>query len=627
MNKVQAKMYDKIRTPEDLCKYLNEDYDLKDIAIVVGRYIKENGIPENQTIINNCVNYIVNNLVESLYYDSANIDCEYSAMLDSIKHRINQLDKNIEEEQQERKVLKRAYKDINNIITIYSNEDEKEKKDGMADIFMYFASREDGLNYIKEILKNVPDACNVKIDDKHIVIVILEKYIKNFKIMLDNKNNCYLNKDYLFEVYSLFVRNRNFRLSKTEKMEINKMLSSFQFYVQNTLIKEKRKVAALKDVKKVVKELEYYSNSIRKSPNDLYEINEEGLPLESKNIVEAYRDRRSYSEQAIVPEDAFTLNDTSYAYTVSEDDNNYIIKVHVPNIHAYIADDSDLRLYLYNELLIKNNKDLSERYGPDNMFSIYKGKFSLKKDNVYDTITFVLKYNKNGTFDSFDMKKSIIKITDKYFENQDYYWMLHKPLNYEYKFEKMQEMYRKIASKTNHVIKDRSSDEQLNDFIKSELNKAFAKFMCDKKLPFLYYGYHEQHEKIAEEHINNLAQEFSNLSKEQFNKVSSILKSNVDRKHYFTKYNEEFRYDLSLLKSFSFLGIESQKIIDILVFNMRDLDKEALEKVKNKYKNYLNQLSLDLNSNLNYVDQDVLMENKGKIKRRRVSKNYFIRGK
>ena len=54
--------------------------------------------------------------MESLYYDSSMIDCEYSAMLDSIKHRINQLDKNIEEEQQERKVLKRAYKDINNII-------------------------------------------------------------------------------------------------------------------------------------------------------------------------------------------------------------------------------------------------------------------------------------------------------------------------------------------------------------------------------------------------------------------------------------------------------------------------------------------------------------------------------
>lgn len=624
MNKVQNKMYEKIKTPTDLYKFLSDEYELKDTAVVIGKYIRENGISSDDKVINECIHYIVSNMVEKLYYDDE-VDVEYHVMLDNIKYRINQLDKNVLEELQERKTLKQAYKDINNILEIYKPDSKIEKETGMVNIILYFANREDGLNYIKEILKKIPSAVNLKVGDSHIIVTILKMYIDNFKIMLENKKNTYINKDYIFEVYSLFVRNINFRLSKKDKIEINYMLTSFQFYIQNTVIKEKKKISALKGIRSVAKLLENYKNIEYNNPAPLYEVNDDYVSLLVTDILNSYESRRKNSPESTVPVSAFILNDSNFAYTILEHDNEYIVKLYVPNIQKFIAQDSDLRLYLYNEFIMESNKQNLNESFKDAMFAIYEKKYNFKPGKCYDAITYEFVYNKNGSIMDFDIKNEFIYVKEKFYFNQDYYWMLHKPLNYEYDYEMLQKLYRRIALKTNHVIKDRSSNTQLNDFFKEELSREFSKYAHEHKLPFLYYGHNLEYKEESEEHLKNIIADLSKVSNDEFNEINNILNRNLDKKHYTTTYYENYKYDLNLLKTFDFLGLEYQRLISLILFNSRLLDDKRLASLKLHYEDYFKQLANDLNNNISYVDQDQLKQTKGKIKRRKVSKNYITK--
>ena len=119
MNKRQNKLYQSIYKQEDILNLLQSEIDVKDLSVVIGTYIKENGITD-EAIMNKVSSFFKSELT-SILFINPKIETEYITLISCIKNRISKLDKSITEQQNERKLLKSCFKDINDIIDVYDN--------------------------------------------------------------------------------------------------------------------------------------------------------------------------------------------------------------------------------------------------------------------------------------------------------------------------------------------------------------------------------------------------------------------------------------------------------------------------------------------------------------------------
>ena len=117
----------------------------------------------------------------------------------------------------------------------------------------------------------------------------------------------YINKDYLREVYFLFIKDYQASLSSQERNEIDKNLDDFIKYLRNTLIKNNRKNAAINEVKKM-KISSYY----RLKSNYLFpEYNIDNLSYEANRVTNMAQEnvRR---ENDLVLDDAILFGNKAY---------------------------------------------------------------------------------------------------------------------------------------------------------------------------------------------------------------------------------------------------------------------------------------------------------------------------
>ena len=612
MNKRQNKLYQSIYKQEDILNLLETKIDVKDLSVVIGTYIKENGITD-EAIMNKVSSFFKSELT-SILFINPKIETEYITLISCIKNRISKLDKSITEQQNERKLLKSCFKDINDIIDVYDNIEVKTSN--YYDIVDYFINREDGLLYLKETLKSIPDIANIKYNDKHIIIIILERYIYNFKKLLEDKNSNYINPYYLYEVFSSFIRSRYISLNTEVRNTLINMLEEFKVYIKNTLIKEKRKNAALDEVKKVNKELNNYVNYTNTFKIEKYDINEDYLARLHTRVMEDVEEKYKYKD--IVTKDAFTLNSNSYAYSSFETEDEVIVEMHVPNVSPYISGSSDIKLYYWNDLVSKLTKDGTI----DPMYEVYIKKYDLIKDHKYPCITYQLIYTKNGTFKKFNITQSDIYIKEKYKVCEDYYFLMNKPIDESVMYKDIHKLFRNIISKNNISILDNSVD-LLNAYYEYTLNQEFASFMSNNKIPCIFYNKLKNSDELTKEHLFNLNNYLYKLDKEEYNNILNILNRNPDKYHYSILYNNKNEYKLDILSPCSYLALEIQNIINVFIYNSRHLEGDNISKLKKMYADMLYKLSNELNDYLSYTNEEYLKMNKGRIKVKKLPNNYI----
>ena len=514
-----------------------EECSLKEMLTIIS-YLVVNTDFSDISLIDKCVSICTQKLDDSLSLKEE-LTTEYFYLLDILKKKKRSLDKFDSNRNYIRKI-EDSFKDKN----IFTKSKEKKDTDPFATILVRWLKDENCYLYIRTLLERNISVYNTKVDGKHIVFYILEEYIKNFKIMIKNKNRDYVNKDYLRQIYYLFTKSYYIRLSNDERKELDSILNEFMSYIKASLIKEYRKNAAIKEIKSM-KSFNFY----KYIPEYTYpKYNDDTLGYEVTRITEAV------SRTSDNLEDVFLFRDRAYKV------GNNKVSIYTMDISPYIHDKSIMKNYL--EYL---------EYEKVKMDEFIENNFSFKVGHTYQTICYELEFYPSGVVKGLTVSKKDVKIGKNYRSYADF---------------------------------DEDSKE------------LYLKFMSINKLPLLSYGYKLKSDKEINDDLNEYINLLSKLTKQDAATITNIICSRIDKSHYSLIPFSNGIYKMTLTDHKNYLSLLNERILHDLYFNDCLLDKDRLQRLKKQYIKEFMDIADELNELNDYVDEDMIRINKGKISRK-----------
>ena len=568
LNGKQKRIKRDIYNEEDISRYNIRDQIITFDYLIIEEFNEENyDLFEKYSleISYSMSDYIINNETFKEFY----------IFLHDLKYRINKSGK----ETKERNVLKKIFNNFKQIYQIYKKKVEEDNlsntNSSYYDVISYWINSEENYNYIKALLERKSEAVNTIYNGKHIVFHILEFYIHNFKRMVNDKKSDYVNLKYIEEVYYLFTKSPALRLSKQEKELIDIKIKEFEEYIDNTLIKQKRKNYA-KSICKSMKSNKFY--------NDIYYYEFPGydddllgcLQISLTNGIDSLAKRKE-------PKNAYIYDDKVYNISVKED-GKIVLNMYAISFYNFIVRDGDVDKYLEKCEMQKEEID-----------SFFKKELVLKKDGVYPVIDYELEFYPSGKLCGLSVKEDVIRV---------------KQMDEE-KYNELEELYKKS------VVKNEDDKNTINSHFENMLQKAYIGFIRENALPFIYYGKTMPDKNEIEKTINDLSSDLYDMEKKDYADIINIISNEVDIYHYSNLPIKNADYELNLLNPISYLGIENQRMLADLYFNIRKFsNKERLRGLKVLYvRKYFDKVC-ELNSNLGYVDSNVIKQKRGKIKNR-----------
>lgn len=517
---------------------------------------------------------------------------------DALKFRLSNTPK---EEIEIRKILKEIQTLFDSVIRSYKQNKNIKQNDYLFNLVDYFLETEDYFQYLKRIVEKMPKIVNARYrnektnTNEHIMIYIVDKYIKNYQKMLENKDSDYINPDYLKSIYFLFAKCYKLHLTKEDKNTINNMLANFMRMVNKSITSSNRKYAVKMDLKEIYTDKFYFDQKwyIKK------EIDDKKLDNEITNTFNSLSENITSRKNQIDCTDEHTviLTNGYHAYSLSKKDGQTILKIHVVDLYNAILLNSELGKYIFNQSLM--NLPI------DNMI-IHN--FSMAEGGIYPTITFEIIFNHKENYkieNNFQIYKSKVKIAKNY-SKYDMNFSKGDPVLETYK-----DLYRKLDSKNNENHTTSNLLSNLEDCFEKTLNKLVIKYFQEKNLPFIYSGICSKSEKDFIELRNNISYLLNRLEKNDFDKIYRVLNENVDTFHYSTEYFEG-EYQFSLMNPLSYPGLLIQNVLHELVIDNKHNQKEYGRAVK-KYSQEFEKAISYLNYYNNYIDSEALKANKGKL--------------
>ena len=545
-----------------------ESCTLKEILTIVA-YLIVNSTLDETSLIDKCVLICTQKLNDSLK-NKEDLTTEYFYLLDILKKKKRSFSKEDEKREYIRK-LENTFKNVN----LYTLEEHVEKR--FAKVLKEWLNDESCFLFIRTLIEKDRRVVNTRIDGKHIVLYILDEYIKNFKIMLKNRNREYINKDYLREIYYLFTKSYYVHLTSEEKSEIDKTLNEFIYYIKKTIAKEYRKNAAIKEI-----------NSL-KSENFYKYINEYVYPK--------YNDDAMNYEVARITSLAKADNNTIDVFLFR--DRAYKLEGNKLNIYVM-----DISPYTHEKSIMYNYLEYLE-YEKVNMDEFVFSNLSFKVGNSYKTICYTLSLSPSGIVTNLDVSKQNIRITHEYKSFSDFDSVANS----------LYELYKKSSLKYNGSYA--SFDLlKINDYFDSLVTSEYIKFAINNKLPFLYHGYKQKSEKEITDCLNEYINLLNDLSKQDARTITNIITSRIDKSHYSLIPLIRGVYDVTLTDHKNYLSILNQEVLHNIYFNDYLLSRVRLNQLRKTYVERLMNLADDLNRLNDYVDEDMIRVNKGKIKRK-----------
>lgn len=577
LNDIQTHIKSEILKNKDVSQY-----NIKDILMAFTSIILNNLTIENYTLISE-YSHIINNYLSDYLFENGEMLYEYILLLDILKYEIYKTKK----DDQSRKILKKVYSDLKNTYKVYKciNNEKKEEKNSYFDVIMYWLNDEKNYMYINELLKRKNEIYNIRYNNKHIVMYILDLYIRNFKSMVSDKNSDYINLHYLEEVYYLFTKSPYLRVTKDERISIDLKLKNFTDYIKETLISQKRKNYAIDTIKKM-KSKYFYKKYLY---YEFLDLSDDELLYEQTNLLNLIK----YNTGKEDITRTYLYNDNVYKIHFEKDEKSNKIKEITLTLYEimysrYIALKSIVNNYLEKCEMNKEEVD-----------SFFKKGLCFKVNKKYPVIAYELKFYPSGKFMKLNVKKDTIIVKKIDEKNKAY----------------IDDLYKKSTLKNLENFKSNDT-EDLNNYFKKILEKGYIDFLAENRLPFIYYGRTMPTRKEIENQINYLSNSLYSMSKDDYAEIINIISNDIDKLHYANLPIENGFYELSLLNPISFLGIENQRMLDDLYFNKRLLSDERLHKLKLEYLNRYIKMVKELNENIEYVDYSVIKNSKGKIKNR-----------
>lgn len=553
--------------------------DLPSATLTFSEFIRECDIINDNEKVIQYSDDLCNEMIE-YFYDKNEIFVEFNYLLNALKNKINEYDRYSDE----RKLLKNIQKRFKSIYNIYKDTNIKEDKNVYFDIIDYYLEKE---NYfqVQELLKRKPEICNLTNENGHIVLYILKKYIENFKRMTKDKTSDYVNTNFLKEVYMLFVKSPSLRIKYEDRQKIDSTLNEFYNYINSTLIKRKRKLFALREVKSM-KSSNFYCY---KEQCNMIRYSDDNLGYEKQRIINMMNDyvNKFQSDEC---EKAFVVGDT--AYSLHNEEGTIKLKIHSLDVSNFIRRKSVMNIYFEQCELLKEKIDEF----------ILRG-FKFQKNNQYPTISYELEFYPSGKIKSMNINKNVINITEVY--NTMYNKTLEQKEFYE--------LFSKSVCKNGGTLTTFDT-YIMNNHFNDLLNNLYTEFIKKNLLPFIYYGYRNQTKKELDDDKNFLSSKLSDLNKEDSMELLHILTSRIDMFHYSQYPIDNPTYDLKLVHNINYLGLENQRMLNDIYFNQRQIeDPKELLQLRKQYYQYYDKKVDELNNSINYVDMSKIKKYRSKM--------------
>lgn len=568
-------------------------YSLKDCLYALGYFIKYGMIQDEllsraREIANTCIYEEIeeDKIIDGVHY-----------VWDSLKYRLSKEDK--EKNQKEREVLRNIRILFDFVLKNYQEDQPVIRHNYLFSIVNFLIEDEECFLYLKKLVQQLPSIVNLyhsviqdgKKTQEHIVLYLVHKFIENYKIMLQTKNNSYINIDYLRSIYFLFTRDYHLHLTKEEKEKIDFSLRQFEIDIDRSLTSSKRKNRVKEDLAGMYTEYFYFRDK------EYFERDIDDDRLERQINSFSFRMnmmKKDINRVDLREEQVISFSPSYHAYSLEKTNQQLILKIHTLDLYGLFLPNSDIEHYLFNQTLKKEELD-----------SIFSHVLEMKKQGEYPVITYEISYShsKNGrlTREPLKIYQSLVHIK---WDDRDLNLSDSKK---DFFLTPYLDLYRSLNSKdsTNYDI------NTLDCCFERELNHSITEFFETHHFPFIYGGVGFFSEEKNIDLMNHVGYLLSRISSHEFEVVYQVLNSNVDEFHYSTS-SFLGEYQLAIINPNNYVALSLQRLIHELIIDNKNTEREfqrCIEKYQNQFEDFVSVF----NYYHDYVDAKVLEANKGRL--------------
>ena len=419
--------------------------------------------------------------------------------------------------------------------------------------------------YIKNLMESIPIFLEARKNDKHFVFLLLDRFIKNYKLKLVNQGLPYVEPTFYKELLNLNF-NLGLKLSEQEKLDFNVSLVDFKYYIASKNYNDSEKVYS--DVDSIINSMNNLEVKQEVEDNEALKLELSSLQYKMLDVINSsLRDGSNISSAfkfEKVPNFAFSVD---YDYT-----GTVVLNIHILDTASFIKDDS----LIYKEM---KKRDLTL---PNFEFR-----------GIYPAMTFTYTFFKNNKISPVRVSSSIININtlyneqdlDNYRKNTDLKTLLGA-------FKRLKEF--------KEININYYNQNGLETFANNVLSRDITKIFNDNSTPFIYKEYLENSEDLVRVNHNAVCDKLMKIPKREAHKVFEIL--DVVHDSYYVLDSDNGELELSSNK---FLGLYLLTTIHRIWDNKYDKSKAIDE---------LSELLVTLNGNDIYLPKTISKRNENNFK-------------
>lgn len=419
--------------------------------------------------------------------------------------------------------------------------------------------------YIKNLMESIPIFLEARKNDKHFVFLLLDRFIKNYKLKLVNQGLPYVEPTFYKELLNLNF-NLGLKLSEQEKLDFNVSLVDFKYYIASKNYNDSEKVYS--DVDSIINSMNNLEVKQEVEDNEALKLELSSLQYKMLDVINSsLRDGSNISSAfkfEKVPNFAFSVD---YDYT-----GTVVLNIHILDTASFIKDDS----LIYEEM---KKRDLTL---PNFEFR-----------GIYPAMTFTYTFFKNNKISPVRVSSSIININtlyneqdlDNYRKNTDLKTLLGA-------FKRLKEF--------KEININYYNQNGLETFANNVLSRDITKIFNDNSTPFIYKEYLENSEDLVRVNHNAVCDKLMKIPKREAHKVFEIL--DVVHDSYYVLDSDNGELELSSNK---FLGLYLLTTIHRIWDNKYDKSKAIDE---------LSELLVTLNGNDIYLPKTISKRNENNFK-------------
>lgn len=515
------------------------------------------------------------------------------------------------EEEKQRRILKKWEQYFNHNIHALTEEEKPYQEDYYYVIMDSLLNEDRNYQYIRNLLKEVPEFRTARNSKGHITINLMDRYIVNMKYKLLNHKIPFLDPNYYSKVFETYFEYGNC-LFPEEKEYLKNRINQFREYIKN------KKYACSEDIYSQLDQMEQLVEFAKRKealPCEKMDLELEDMLSYVNQHVKGYADLTSSYHQELIGKieeyksrfkkeygkepsvemmydmlgfdpnelrntqfapEVFSLeNSGQYAYSVYYDEEgDTYLRFHILDVSSLFDSDSKKEKIIKEKQLKLNNHQF--------VFPHFK------KGGKYPTITLQVPIYKNGKIGDMVPFKGIVEINEIYGDD-DVYNYRNNPF-----LKQLVAAFRKLnlSDEAYHCLEDSKDIEVM---MIEAINKGLGKMFEDYHIPYIYCNYPTDNEDLIRRNHNQVCHLLHKVPKKKAYQIFDVLDSPVEKAYSLDKGEDS----IIEVNPYTYLGIDLQRLLKKIVSSTYDLT------LKNRFEDEAEVQAFiqELNQSLGYVPE------------------------